>query len=82
VERLFRAYFVEGRSIFDAQSLIALAREAYADAVAADIQEAGSLRVRGVPFFLFDGRYALSGAQPADVFREALEQAQGAAARL
>ena len=96
VERLFRAYFVEARSIFDAESLISLATgagldgasvremlagEAHADAVATDIQEAASLRVRGVPFFLFDRRYALSGAQPADVFRQALEQAYAEVAR-
>jgi len=96
VERLFRAYFVEGRSIFEPEALSllaaeagldgasvrqALATEAYADAVTADIEEAASLRVRGVPFFVIDQRYALSGAQPVDVFRQALEQARGEAAR-
>jgi len=90
VERLFRAYFCEQGSIFDAGSLAPLATEAglpendvrsmiagdtYADAVARDVAEAGALRVRGVPFFLIDGRLALSGAQPAEVFGRALEQA-------
>jgi len=95
VERLFRAYFTEGRSIFEPESLVTLGAEAgldaasvrqgletdaCANAVTADIEGAASLRVRGVPFFLIDQRYTLSGAQPADVFRQALEQARGAAA--
>jgi predicted DsbA family dithiol-disulfide isomerase len=90
VERLFRAYFTEQRSIFDGESLVPLAREAgldegevrqvlagdgYAEAVARDVAEAAALRVRGVPFFLLDGRLVLSGAQPLDVFRQALTQA-------
>jgi predicted DsbA family dithiol-disulfide isomerase len=90
VERLFHAYFSEQRSIFDAGSLVSLGMEAglpendvrsmlagnaYADDVASDVAEAAALRVRGVPFFLIDGRLALSGAQPADVFGRALEQA-------
>ena len=92
VERLFRAYFVEGRSVFDAESLAALAADAgldaaatqrvlggdsYAGAVAADQQEAASLGVRGVPFFVIDGRYAVSGAQPVDILRQALDEARG-----
>jgi predicted DsbA family dithiol-disulfide isomerase len=96
LERLFRAYFVEGRSIFDVDALAtlagevgldaatvreALATDAYGDAVAKDIEEAATRGVRGVPFFLIDRRYALSGAQPADVFRQALEQARGTVAR-
>jgi predicted DsbA family dithiol-disulfide isomerase len=40
---------------------------------------AAGLRVRGVPFFLLDGRLTLSGAQPSDVFRQALTQALAAA---
>jgi predicted DsbA family dithiol-disulfide isomerase len=89
VERLFRAYFTEQLPIFDIESLVPLMREAgldegevrqvlagdtYADAVARDLQEAAALRVRGVPFFLFDGRLIVSGAQPSEVFREALQQ--------
>ena len=90
VERLFRAYFTEGRSLFDTASLVTLATEAgldepdvrqvlgsgaYADAVERDVAEAASLDVRGVPFFLVDGRYALSGAQPPDLFAQALARA-------
>lgn len=89
IERLYRAYFTEQRSVFDRDSLITLAteagldeaevrdaleRDAYADAVAADIREARSLGVSGVPFFVI-GRYGVSGAQAADVFVEALSRA-------
>jgi predicted DsbA family dithiol-disulfide isomerase len=92
VERLFRAYFVEGRSIFDVDSLVTLAADggldagetrerlasdAGADAVLSDQAQAAALGVRGVPFFAIDGRYAISGAQPVEVFRQALEQARG-----
>jgi predicted DsbA family dithiol-disulfide isomerase len=89
IERLYRAYFSEQRSVFDRESLVSLAKEAsldeaevrdalerdaYVDAVAADIREARSLGVRGVPFFAI-GRYGVSGAQAADVFGEALSRA-------
>jgi predicted DsbA family dithiol-disulfide isomerase len=52
-----------------------LERDAYVDAVAADVHEARSLGVSGVPFFVLDGRYGVSGAQAADVFAEALTTA-------
>jgi predicted DsbA family dithiol-disulfide isomerase len=83
VERLFRAYFIEQRSIFDPASLVALATDAgldaeeaaatldenrYAEAVIADIDVARRLGVSGVPFFVFDERYGVSGAQSPDVF--------------
>jgi predicted DsbA family dithiol-disulfide isomerase len=89
IERLYRAYFTEQRSVFDRESLVtvakeagleetevrdALERDAYADAVTADIREARSLGVSGVPFFVI-GRYGVSGAQSADVFAEALSTA-------
>ena len=89
IERLYRAYFTEQRSVFDRESLVTLAKEAgldeaevrdalehdaYADAVTADIREARSLGVSGVPFFVI-GRYGVSGAQSADVFTEALSTA-------
>jgi predicted DsbA family dithiol-disulfide isomerase len=90
VERLFRAYFTEQRSLFDKASLETLAADAgldadeagrtlagsdYADAVTADMREAQALGVSGVPFFVFDRRLGLSGAQPIDVFVDALRQA-------
>lgn len=49
-----------------------LASDEFADAVAADTAEARRLGVTGTPFFLIDGRYTLSGAQPAEVLGEAL----------
>jgi predicted DsbA family dithiol-disulfide isomerase len=89
-ERLHRAYFTEGRSIFEADSLAELAAEAgldraevatvlatdkYADEVDADEAMARSLGANGVPFFVIDRRYGISGAQPAPALAQALEQA-------
>ncbi|WP_330250269.1 DsbA family oxidoreductase [Nocardia sp. NBC_00565] len=48
---------------------------AYADAVRADEQEAARLGATGVPFFVFDRKYGVSGAQPSEVFAQALDQA-------
>jgi predicted DsbA family dithiol-disulfide isomerase len=90
IERLYRAHFTEQRSIFDLESLVALAAEAgldadeatgvlrgdaYTDAVAADLREARGHGIGGVPHYLFDGRSAVSGAQPAALFTKALTQA-------
>jgi predicted DsbA family dithiol-disulfide isomerase len=87
IERLYRAYFSEGRSLFDHESLVALSAEAgldpdeiravltegrYTQAVAADGQEAHALGATGVPFFVIDNRYGISGAQPTPVFAEVL----------
>ena len=87
IERFFRAHFTEGRSLFDDESLASLAAEAglpdatlvlagelHADAVRADHQQANALGANGVPLFLFDGRYSVSGAQSADVFAQALSR--------
>jgi predicted DsbA family dithiol-disulfide isomerase len=93
VERLYRAYFSEQRSVFDAASLRAVAVEAgldaaevdevlagdtYADAVEADIEQAREYGITGVPFYVLNGRYGVSGAQPVEVFSQALEQAHAA----
>jgi predicted DsbA family dithiol-disulfide isomerase len=93
VERLYRAYFTEERSVFDDESLAALAADAgldadearqvlrdgtYAAAVRADGEAARALGATGVPFFVFDNRYGVSGAQPVDVFVDALTRAQNA----
>ncbi len=90
LERLYRAYFTESRSVFDHQALADLAAEAgldrddalralqsdaYAAAAAADIQEARALGISGVPFFVVDGKYGISGAQPTALFSQALTQA-------
>ncbi|NGO12693.1 DsbA family oxidoreductase [Streptomyces sp. HC44] len=50
---------------------------AYADDVRADEREAAELGANGVPFFVLDRKYGVSGAQPAEVFAQALEQAWG-----
>ena len=90
LERLYRAYFTEQRSLFDRDSLVELGADAgldptearqvlehdsYVDAVTADVNEARSLGVSGVPFFVIAGRYGVSGAQSTDVFSEALARA-------
>lgn len=53
----------------------ALSSPAYADKVRADIYEAQQVGVQGVPFFMFDEKYAVSGAQPVATFQQALEKA-------
>ncbi len=55
-----------------------LASGDYADAVAEEIALGRQIGVQGVPFFVFDGRFALSGAQPVEVFTRALNQALAA----
>ena len=89
-ERLHRAYFTEQASIFDHASLSSLAVEVgldeaevdrvlnsddYAREVAEDETLAGRLGATGVPFFVIDRRYGISGAQPADTILSALQQA-------
>ena len=54
-----------------------LAADAYAAEVEADIGEAHAIGVNGVPFFVIDRRYGISGAQPAELFLQALTQARG-----
>lgn len=89
-EKLFRAYFTEGKNIDDAQILMLLAIELGLDAnkladamnngefandVIADINEAQQLGIRGVPFFVFNRKYAVSGAQESTAFTNTLEKA-------
>ncbi|MDJ0461797.1 DsbA family oxidoreductase [Streptomyces sp. H27-C3] len=87
----YRANFAEERSVYDAQVLVDLAVEAgldaeearavltdesaYADDVRADEREAAELGASGVPFFVLDRRFGVSGGQPAETFTQALEQA-------
>jgi len=90
VERLFRAYFLEGRFVGDRAVLAAIAAEAGQDGEAAAAMLAGDdgtddtramdrrvreLSVTGVPFFIFNGRVAVSGAQEPDTLLEAMMQA-------
>ncbi|MDQ6751831.1 MAG: DsbA family protein, partial [Actinomycetota bacterium] len=53
----------------------ALDTEKYADEVRADFAEARALGITGVPFFVIDRKYGISGAQPAELFSQALNEA-------
>ncbi|WP_405878940.1 DsbA family oxidoreductase [Streptomyces sp. NBC_01136] len=61
----------------DASRKVLADPKAYADEVRADEREAAELGANGVPFFVLDRKYGVSGAQPADVFAQALTQAWG-----
>lgn len=89
-ERLFKAYFTEGANIADRATLIRLASEIGLDEAGAeaaldskeldllvtqDIYESQQLGVRGVPFFVLDEKFGVSGAQPKETFVQALEAA-------
>ena len=93
MERLFAAYFTEGKNVADPAVLADLANDVgldpaitaamlastrYADQVRSDLREAAQFGINGVPFFVFDRRYAVYGAQGASVFLEALEQSYAA----
>jgi predicted DsbA family dithiol-disulfide isomerase len=52
-----------------------LAGDAYADAFAADVRQARAYGATGVPFFVIDEKYGVSGAQPSELFSQVLEQA-------
>lgn len=88
-ERLLNAYFTESRLISDHATLIELAGEVgldkdevtkllkvddYAIHVRADEEQARQIGVQGVPFFVFNEKYAVSGAQPPEAFSEVLEK--------
>ncbi len=89
-ERLLKAQHVDGLRIDDPAVLAALAAEVGLEGDAAvpteedregvlsDLEEARAIGVNGVPFFVFDRRLAVSGAQPADALLGAIEQALGA----
>lgn len=68
--RIGTAAGLESRDIIDA-----LESHRYRDAVQADIAEARALGIQGVPFFVIDSKYGVSGAQSPEVFGQALEQA-------
>ncbi|WP_433056869.1 DsbA family oxidoreductase [Dactylosporangium sp. CS-033363] len=88
-ERLMHAYFTEGADVGDHTVLASLAASAgldevaakqaladgsYADEVQADIAQAREYGISGVPFFVFNQRLGVSGAQPLEVFQQALAQ--------
>jgi predicted DsbA family dithiol-disulfide isomerase len=89
-ERLFRAALVEGEAVDDTGTLVRIGTEvglpadevrkvldsdAYADDVRDDIRQARALGATGVPFFVFDRTYGISGAQPVETFVATLERA-------
>ena len=88
-ELLFKAYLTEGKNANNLNTLTELALEvgleagevqnvlhsdAFAKEVKEDIKEANSIGVQGVPFFVFDNKYAISGAQHATTFLKTLEK--------
>jgi predicted DsbA family dithiol-disulfide isomerase len=92
-ERLDRATFTEGLRVSDHASLVRVVAEAgldegearavlasdrYADDVRADEEQARSYGITGVPFFVVDGVYGVSGAQPAELLLQVLQEASKA----
>ena len=88
-EQLFKAHFIEGKNIDDNETLVqtavaagleekeireVLASDAFSKEVQEDEMQAQSIGVRGVPFFVLNDKYAVSGAQSPDTFLEVLEQ--------
>ncbi|WP_405098820.1 DsbA family protein [Oceanobacillus sp. FSL H7-0719] len=88
-KRFYSAHFSEGELLSDADTIARLAEEvgldkaavlestqeqAYTAKVNQDIQEAGQIGVQGVPFYVFNNKYAVSGAQPVEQFKQVLEQ--------
>lgn len=92
-EIFFKAYFTDGKDLASVDELVLLGEQAGLDAseiraaidseemaylVSQDIQEGVNLGVRGVPFFVFDRKYGISGAEPIQVFIDTLNQTQNA----
>jgi len=88
-ERLFKAFFTEGKNIADIETLTQLGKEigldenelqaAFTDdqykyQMTQDIQEGQQIGVKGVPFFVFDRKYGVSGAQPSEAFLETISK--------
>ena len=89
-ERLFKAHFTDGENIGNRERLAALAAEAgldaaavaemletnqFADAVRGEEEEGSQIGIRGVPFYVVDRKYAVSGAQSPEVFLDTLNKA-------
>ncbi|KFF25814.1 DsbA family oxidoreductase [Chryseobacterium vrystaatense] len=88
-DALFKAHFTEGKNVGDIEELVSLAGNSGIDKDEArevlttdqfdydinqDIQEAKNNGISSVPFFVLNGKYAVSGAQPSEVFADALQQ--------
>ena len=91
-EQLFKAYFTDSKNIDDNETLIALGKQigldaaeikqvlesdAFADDVKHDIDTAQYLGIQGVPFFVLNNKYAVSGAQAVPVFEQTIQKAFG-----
>ena len=89
-EALLAAYFIDARNVADHAELRAIVTGAgldaatvdrvlgsteYADEVWADIEQAQAFGATGVPFFVVDNKFGISGAQPAETFTQVLERA-------
>jgi len=89
-EKLFSAYFTEGKNTADHETLLNIALEigldktevsdllkgnTFTNEVHQDVEQAQQLGVRGVPFFVLNQKYAISGAQESDTFLQALHKA-------
>lgn len=89
-EIFFKAYFTDGKDLNNGPTLIQLGIEAgleenairevlesddlFLKEVQSDIKEAGEIGIQGVPFFVFDRKYAVSGAQPVETFVKTIEE--------
>jgi predicted DsbA family dithiol-disulfide isomerase len=89
-ERLFHAYFTEGKNIDDVDTLIdlgvdiglekkevgdVLSTNQFEEEVRQDIYDAHQVGLKGVPFFVYNNQYGISGAQPKELFEQTLNQA-------
>jgi predicted DsbA family dithiol-disulfide isomerase len=90
VERIFHAYFEQGKHVGHVDELVGLGEEVgldgaelraaltdgrHAEAVEQDILAARQIGITGVPFYVIDGKYGVSGAQTPEIFTAALKQA-------
>src|SRR5699024_6269134 len=89
-EALLQAHFLDGKDVGDTDTLLAIATDvgldtdkariaiedetAYKAEVDADLAQAQEFQITGVPFFIFNRKYALSGAQPTETFTQAIEK--------
>ncbi|WP_407268530.1 DsbA family oxidoreductase [Radiobacillus sp. PE A8.2] len=89
-EKLLHGYFTDSKNVGDIDTLVQIAeasgidrekalevlneKSAYANDVRADVQMAQQIGVSGVPFFVVNSKYAISGAQPIETFTSALEK--------
>jgi predicted DsbA family dithiol-disulfide isomerase len=94
-ERLMRGYFTEGAAVGDHETLVRLGADAgldpeearatlesdaFADDVRVDEELARRMGIRGVPYFVLNRRFGVSGAQPAEILAQAFERARQEAA--